>query len=288
MTDMWRILGLLVLSLAGIAVLILFFGARRWESATRALQSQVDAARLDDGPATYDERQLAGLPPPVQRYFRAALADGQPVVRALRLDHIGTFDASDTVEQWKPFTSQQRVVIRRPGFVWDARIVMAAGMPVRVHDAYVNGEGILHAAVLSLFTVANVRGTPEVAQGELMRFLAEAAWYPTALLPGHGVRWDPVDDDSASATLTDGNTSVTLTFHFNAARLIESVRADARGRTVGNTIVPTPWEGRWTRYELRDGLRVPTEGEVAWILPEGRKPYWRGRVTALAYEFALR
>jgi hypothetical protein len=27
-------------------------------------------------------------------------------------------------------------------------------------------------------------------------------------------------------------------------------------------------------------------GEVACVLPEGRKPYWRGTITSLAYEFA--
>ncbi len=50
--------------------------------------------------------------------------------------------------------------------------------------------------------------------------------------------------------------------------------------------VPTPWEGRWSRYELRDGMRVPIEGEVAWMLPAGPWPYWRGRITSIAYEFA--
>lgn len=30
--------------------------------------------------------------------------------------------------------------------------------------------------------------TPELARGELMRFFAEAAWYPTALLPNQGLQ----------------------------------------------------------------------------------------------------
>ena len=60
---------------------------------------------------------------------------------------------------------------------------MLPGLPVRVHDAYVAGEGILHASVLGLFTVVDMSGTREVDEGELMRFLAEAAWYPTALCP---------------------------------------------------------------------------------------------------------
>ncbi len=62
------------------------------------------------------------------------------------------------------------------------------GLPVRVHDAYVTGEGILHASLLGLFSLVDMRGGGDVAEGELMRFFAEAAWYPTALLPIQGVR----------------------------------------------------------------------------------------------------
>jgi hypothetical protein len=54
-----------------------------------------------------------------------------------------------------------------------------------------------------------------MAQGELMRFFAEAAWYPTALLPSQGVQWQAMDDSSALGTLKDGQTSVTLLFRFN-------------------------------------------------------------------------
>jgi hypothetical protein len=33
-------------------------------------------------------------------------------------------------------------------------------------------------------------------------------------------------------------------------------------------------------------MRVPLEGEVAWMLPAGPKTYWRGRITGIVYEFA--
>ena len=38
-------------------------------------------------------------------------------------------------------------------------------------------------------------------------------------------------------------------------------------------------------HQLRDGMLVPVDGEVAWLLPEGALPYWRGTITALRYEF---
>ena len=284
---MWWKVALLVISglIAAVGIAVLY-GAARWRSGTKALRAQIEAARVHSAFARYGARELGGLPAPVQRYFRAVLKDGQPIVAAANVRHTGTFNMSETGEQWKPFTSTQRVITRRPGFDWDGRIAMAPGLAVYVHDAYVAGEGILHATLLGLVTVVHMRGTPEVAQGELMRFLAEAAWYPTALLPGQGIRWEAVDDTSAKATLKDGDIAVTLLFRFSAAGPIQSVRAEARGRTVNGRVVATPWEGHWQHHELRDGMLVPLEGEVAWVLPEGPKPYWRGRITGIDYEFA--
>ena len=80
--------------------------------------------------------------------------------------------------------------------------------------------------------------------------------------------------------------SVVLLFRFSDAGTISSVRADARGRTVKGRAVPTPWEGIWWQEERRDGMLIPISGEVSWLLPERRLPYWRGKITDLRYEYA--
>ena len=161
---------------------------------------------------------------------------------------------------------------------------LVPGLAVRVHDAYVGGEGRLHVAALGLFAIADFHGPGDIAKGELMRFFAEAVWYPTALLPSQGVRWEAVDDRSANATLVDGKISLKLLFRFNDAGLIESAEAEARGATVGKTIVMTPWGVRISNYQERSGMRVPVTGEAAWLPAQGRKPYWRGTITSLIYE----
>jgi hypothetical protein len=281
------VLCLLVVAAIGLSA----YGSKRWTDTTRTLASRLEAARLDEkgrptSPTRYESRELAGLPAPVQRYFRAVLKEGQPIIAAVTLEHVGTFNLSATDEQWKPFTSQQRIVIHRPGFVWDAQVSMLPGVAVRVHDSYVAGEGLLRAAVLGLFTVADLHGGGEIARGELMRFFAEAAWYPTALLPSQGVRWTAVDDRSANATIVDGPLTLTLLFRFNDAGLIDSFRAEARGAMVGKKMVMVPWDGSWSNYQARDGMTVPITGEVAWLRPEGRKPYFRGAITSLTYEFS--
>jgi len=75
-----------------------------------------------------------------------------------------------------------------------------------------------------------------------------------------------------------------FTFHDDGP--IDTVHADARARMVGGTLVPTPWQGRFWNYQERGGMRVPLDGEVAWLLPEGPKPYWRGHITDITFEFA--
>lgn len=281
-----KIILIVVLAALGAAGAVAALGAYRWAKGTRDLRARLEAVRLPVHPRRVDFREIEGLPAPVQAYLRAALSEGQPMVAGVRVRHEGTFNMGETTDRWRPFTSEQRVITRRPGFDWDGRVRMMPGLTVRVHDAYVAGEGILHAALLGLFTVADLRGSRDVAEGELMRFFAEAAWYPTALLPSQGVRWEAVDMRSARATLTDGAITLTMLFTFDADGMIETVRAEARGRAVGKEVIPTPWQGRLWNYGERARMRVPLDGEVAWLLPEGPRPYWRGRIAEIAYEFA--
>lgn len=283
MAKVLALVGLVVVALIAAALL---YASSRWDSGTVRLRARLEEDRLPVAPLAYDPSQLDSLPAPVQRYLRLVLRPGQPMIAGARLRHTGTFNLSDSSPRWVPFTSDQRVITRRPGFDWNARIAVAPGIAVRVHDAYIGGEGLLHAALLAMFPLVIQRGTPELAEGELMRFLAESPWYPTVLLPGQGVRWEPRDDRSAVATLTDGRVSASLEFRFAANGLLESVRSEKRGRLVSGVTVPTPWLGRWSEWQWLNGVRIPTRGEVAWLLPGGPLPYWRGGVIGITYDVA--
>lgn len=284
MTGAWWVVAATVLPLA--AMTLPRWGARRWDTATRRLIDALEERGVLAASPRYDVRELQGLPEVVRRYFRTALGDGQRVVSAVTLTQAGSFNLSATAGKWIPFTSHQRVLTHRPGFLWDARMTMLPGATIRVRDAYVGGEGMLTAALWGLVPLARMRGGGELARGELMRWFAEAAWYPTALLPSQGVRWEPVDAGSARATIVDGSRAVTLLFRFNDAGLIDSMRAEARGRMVGKRMSMAPWEGRWTDYRMHEGMMLPFAGEVAWMMPEGARTYWRGTISSVSHEFA--
>ena len=283
----WKVAAPLALASIALAVVAAVgVGSLRWRHARVAIREQLEARHLPSPVATFCASELVGLPAPVQRYFEAVLRPGQPIVTAASLSQSGTIDLSGTGTGWKSFTADQRVVTRLPGFDWDASIKAFAGGTVRVRDAYLDGEGILVASMWGLVPLANSCGAAETARAELMRFLAEAAWYPTALLPSQGVRWAEVDAMSATATFADGALEVTMRFAFDDAGLIGSVRSEARAAMVGGEIVMTPWEGSFSNYREQHGMVVPFSGEAAWLTNEGREPYWRGAVGELEYEFA--
>lgn len=276
-----------VLVALGVGLLVagfaLAWGHWRWQFDTDNLRADLAAARQPITPTRFDAGELGELPAPVQRYFRRVLKDGQPLIAVARVRHRGTFNMGQTEPRWSDFASDQLVTTRRAGFDWDGRIAVGP-LTVRVHDAYIAGNGILVAKLAGLVPLADVRGTPEAAQGELMRYFAEMLWYPTALLPSQGVHWQAVDHRHASATLADGATSVSLVFAFGADGLIEAIDAQARSRTVDGRSEMTPWQVRVWNYAERDGMLIPLEGEVAWRLPQGPYPYWRGRLESISFE----
>ncbi len=287
---MW--LGFALGTVVFIAMGLRVVGTARWDELVRTHTSLLESSSVDaqnwlPAPARFDVHELEGLPTPVQRYFRAVLTDGQPIIAAATIEMTGTINMSATAEQWMPFTSRQRVVTRKLGFLWDAKVDMFPGVSAHVEDSYIAGQGRLNAKLFGLFTVADSQGDGEIARGEFMRYFAESPWYPTALLPSQGVRWDAVDDASAHATIVDGPITLTLLFRFNDAGLIASVRSEARGVGLGKdgVMVMLPWDCGLSDYRPQDGMLIPMAGEAAWVRPEGRKAYFVGQVQKLRYEF---
>ena len=54
--------------------------------------------------------------------------------------------------------------------------------------------------LFSAITLVNFGGR-EIDQSALVRYLTEAVYFPTALLPSRTLRWEELDADSARATL---------------------------------------------------------------------------------------
>uniref|UniRef100_A0A832I0B3 Uncharacterized protein n=1 Tax=Eiseniibacteriota bacterium TaxID=2212470 RepID=A0A832I0B3_UNCEI len=283
------ILALIAVVSAVAGALAAWMARARWEAATRDHVARLGAAAAAAAPGVaFRASDTDTLPPPVARFFRAALREGQLPAARVRIRWRGHFNMGGPGrDAWRPFTAVQEFAPGAPGFVWDARIRMAPGLTVFVRDALVGDHASMRAALLGLVTIVRREGTPELAAGARVRYFAEAAWFPTALLPASGVRWEAVDDAAARAVLDAGGTTVSLRVAFGADSLIASLSAPDRMYDDGrHPPAPRPWRARLLKSGVMAGMRIPLAGVVEWDLPDGTFAYWRGEPESIELEAA--
>lgn len=259
--------------------------SRLWDRATADAAARLVAADFGSQPRVFSPEQLGGLPTPVVRYFEFALTPGQPRITGAQLRQAGNFRTGEA-GCWFPFTATQQFRADSPGFVWDARIHLNRLLAVRVRDQYLDGRAAMEAQAASLVPLVDEHDRPELSEGALHRYLAEAVWFPTALLPGAGVTWSPVSAAAAVATLTDGPYQVSLEFQFGPDGEIVRASTPSRYRSVPGGYVPTPWICTYDQYVSVGDTQVPTQAEVAWSLPSGPFSYFRGQVVAISHRFS--
>jgi hypothetical protein len=233
----------------------------------------------------YTPKQLDALPPVVARYLRWALTPGQPLVRHATIRSAGDFLLAPG--RWSRFAATQQFTVSPPSFVWDATIYMMGVLPIRVRDSYAKGNGSMRGHLLGIVPVVNQRNTPEMAVATLQRFLAEAVWFPTALLPRTELLWRPIDNTTARAIIMDHGRSVWVDFHFDRTGAITSITAK-RYRDCHGTMLLTPWTVHVWAYAKVDGMMVPTHARAQWETSAGPLPYWRGTMSEFIYDFAER
>jgi hypothetical protein len=267
--------------LAGSIAGALAVGAVVWTAQTGRLATRLRTRHKPQ--AAYSRDELAGLPAPVARYFDFALTPGQPFVRGARLRQTGAMALRP--HSWSRFTATEYFGVDPPGFVWDANIQIAPLVSVHVRDGYWAGEGRMTGKLAAIVPVVDEHGTPEMASAELLRYLAEAALLPTALLPRHGIAWTGLDDRTARATVTDAGMTVSCDVSFGEQNQIERVQA-MRHRSVGGKSVLVPWIGHFGDYRRVDGMMIPMVADVEWVLAGENVPYWRGRVVEARYDFS--
>jgi Family of unknown function (DUF6920) len=283
---LWARLLLAILILFGAAFGVAYWvGTARWNAVTVGMVDELNAAPSRQEAKAVSFKRLGSLPAPVLRYFRMALKDGQPLIRSARMTQRGEFLVAPKDNRWGPFEATQHFSADPPGFVWDARMRLSSLMDVRVRDAYLAGHGSMEARAAALVPVLEEEGKTELDAAALQRYLAEAIWFPTALLPRPGLTWKAVDTTRARATLTDSGVTVSLEFRFNEKGEITGVFSPGRYREEGGKFVLTPWIVTVRRYEERSGMRIPIEAEVSWRPPDGPQPYWKGKIVDARYEF---
>ncbi len=232
-------------------------------------------------PNFYHADMLDGLPAPVQKYLRSALTQGQPMYRTARLKQHGQF--RPTVKSgWQRLQAEQYFSTQPPAFIWHGRVEPIPFFWVSARDYYWHGQGNMLIKVMSAWTLDDARGA-EMTQASLLRWLAEAVWFPCVFADSGVIQWEIRDAHSAVAHVSDGETSVFGIYYFNGDHLPVRFAAE-RPYGTGKNSALEKWGGVYHRYQECGGMMIPFEAEVTWYFAAGDHPYARLTLSDVQYD----
>lgn len=230
-------------------------------------------------------RLLSAAPHRIRARLPAAVYDlairlgANPEMEAapVRLTQTGRMKAKLEATGWMAFTARQAIATCGCAFDWRARFGPMG--VVRARDALRAGEGRFDLTLLGLIPLTHAASTDELLRGQLMRYLAELAWAPDAILHNRALRWRVDRPDQFLVSAGRGAAAAEVMLNLDGDGRIVGAFAPDRPRALESGFAPTPWRCRLFDYRRHQDRWLPFAGEVAWLIGDNETPYWQGRLT---------
>jgi hypothetical protein len=156
----------------------------------------------------------------------------------------------------------------------------ALGM-VSVCDALKDGEGRLDVLALGILLISRAGHSSALMRGELMRYLAELAWAPDAILLNTELRWREDGPDKLAVSAGSCETTAEVALSLDSQGRIVGAFAPDRPRSAKAPYLPAPWRGRFSDYRRHKDMWLPFAGEVGWEIDGVEEIYWQDRMEHL-------
>ncbi|MCU0509466.1 MAG: hypothetical protein MUC34_13945 [Anaerolineae bacterium] len=195
-----------------------------------------------------------GLPKPVDRYYRLIYGDRIPVITSA----VVTGRAS--LRPFGPVALPARYRFTHEAGKNYRHYIEATlfGIPVmRVNERYIDGQGFMDLGF------ATDEG-PKINQGAALGLWAESAWFPAIYLTDDRVRWEAIDDDTASLVVPFDEGSERFVVRFDPQTglvdWMESMRYHA-----SDSAAKVLWMNKSEAWTERDGRPFPLRGSATWM-----------------------
>jgi hypothetical protein len=223
-----------------------------------------------------DQQNRARLPDAVYSLAIRLGVNPKGLRPGVKLTQTGRMKRKLGAEEWMAFTATQTISAHACEFDWRAR----AGPfgVVSANDALKNGEARFDIIALGFIPIARAEHSPALIRGELMRYLAELAWAPDAILLNTALRWREDAPDRLAVSAGTVELAAEVVFSLDNQGRIASAFAPDRPRSVTLPVLPTPWRGQFFDYRLHGSTWLPFAGEVGWEIDAKQETYWQGRI----------
>ncbi|MEN6389043.1 MAG: DUF6544 family protein [Syntrophomonas sp.] len=223
----------------------------------------------------FKEEDIAGLPEPVQKYFRYCGYIGKPQMSYITIVYK---DVDFSFGKNKPpikIDYTQYNFANQPDRLAYIDSSMY-GIPFEGLDSYVNGSGSMKGVIAKLFTLFHQTGKT-MDKSSLVTFLSESLLIPNAAFQEYIV-WEAIDDLHAKATISYYGISTSGTFTFNEKGEMLSFSTDDReAASTDGTSEKVRWTIISDEYQNINGIKKPTVFRAIWNYNDGDLVYFDGK-----------
>lgn len=226
-----------LLTFLGLALLILL-ALRLWDAHAERVEWTRLAALQPANPALYDPAMVSDLPEPAQRFFNFAITSGTPLLTVAEINMGGQFSLGSRENPNYQQMQAVQILAAPSGFVW--KLWLPGAVPVSGSDS---GRWT-RFRIFGLLPVARMGGDADHTRSAFGRYIAESLfWTPAALLPGQGIDWQKLDENTARVTVN----------YMGLAQSVD-VKVDADGRPIKVYFM------RWSNANLEKKHRLQPFG----------------------------
>lgn len=216
------------------------------------------------------------LPDAVRQLANRLGADSSASLRHVSLRQTGQM-RENADAAWMEFHARQRIELAACAFDWKAR-TGPLGL-ISVDDSFSDGAGDLAVTLFGVVPIAGAKSSLRLDRGELMRYLAELAWAPDAIVRNSSLHWRALDDGRLVVAAGKGELRAEIEITLDSEGRIAEVFAADRPRAIANRFEPSAWRGAFSEYCSVQGRTIPMSAEVGWGKGSAYEAVWRGRVS---------
>jgi hypothetical protein len=221
--------------------------------------------------------ETSTLPPTAQRWLARSFPQGQAAAASFRIEQKGSMEIRG---RWTEFTAVGLYSANPLAFEWKARLKMLPGVWIVAEDGHEKGAGWGGARLWGILSMGR-RTDPEVLKSQLVRNLAELAWFPALALVETGLEWTAAGPNAFEVKRASGGQEAIVRFELNEQADVIRAHSPSRPYDVPDGFVDAPWRYDFGDHREFDGVRIPAEATATFEKPDGPWQYLRIKITSI-------
>lgn len=274
---------ILIIALILIAAVAIFFqlpGSKTMSEFKRSVDGRI--AEIEEHTDAFKEEDLAGLPVPVQGFFRNCGFIGTPKMSYMKATFRNVDFKLSGDKTIKIDYVQYNFVKKPERFAYISSSLVF--IPFEGFDSYTDGIGSMKGTIAKVIPLFDQKGE-DLNRSSLVTILAECFLVPSVVLQDY-ITWESIDDTHARATISCCGTSASGVFTFDEQGMVLTFRtSDRTAIDMNGSAREAEWSAIYGGYKNVNGIMLPTVLKSIWHYPEGDSVYFNENEAAVVIEY---